>query len=444
MSKHEPFRFKSADELRKKAEELGIDLPWGESIDPLLTPYRVGGIDIPNRMAVQPMEGFDANPDGSPGKLTFRRYIRYAEGGSGLIWFEATSIVKKGCSNPRQLVISKATVSEFKRLVEQVRSSAFKAFGDGHRVYLVLQITHSGRYSKYDDTTKPVVAHENPFLDGNREGLKILSDGELEAIKDYFTRAGMLAEEAGFDAVDVKACHGYLVHDLLCSFTRTNSRYGGMPFKKRIRFLNEVLHAIKTNTDRIATASRINFYDGIPYPYGFGVRKDGSVQMNLEEPVRLVKQLVKSGTFLINGTMGVPYYNTHVNRPFDRSSPGNKITSEHPLAGVARLIEGVGNVKKAVPESTLVGSGYSWLRHYIPNVAAAVISEGKATFIGVGRGSFAYPDAPRDLMNHGKMNRGKTCICCSRCTELMRHMQTTGCVIRDKEIYDPLYKAISK
>ena len=96
MSKHQPFRYKTADELLKKAEELGINLPWQETLDPLFNPVCLGEKKIPNRLVVHPMEGFDATPDGAPGELTFRRYKRYAEGGSGMIWFEATAVVREG------------------------------------------------------------------------------------------------------------------------------------------------------------------------------------------------------------------------------------------------------------------------------------------------------------------------------------------------------------
>jgi 2,4-dienoyl-CoA reductase (NADPH2) len=103
MTNHEPFAFKSSGELLNKAGELGVQLPFQESIEPLLKTFPIGSKQIPNRMAVQPMEGFDSEADGSPGELTFRRYRRYAQGGSGLIWFEATSVVSEGRSSPHQL-----------------------------------------------------------------------------------------------------------------------------------------------------------------------------------------------------------------------------------------------------------------------------------------------------------------------------------------------------
>ncbi len=442
MSKHETFRFKTADELLKKAEELGINLPWQEDLDPLFQPVYLGEIEIQNRLVVHPMEGFDANPDGSPGELTFRRYNRYAEGGSGMIWFEATAVVKEGRSNPRQLLLNKQTLSGFQRLIEDIRSSASKAFGASHNLYLVLQLTHSGRFSKPEGLPEPSVFCFNPYLDRDSNEIRLLTDEQLEQIQDIFIEAGTLAEKAGFDSVDIKASHGYLLHDFLASFTRENSRFGGPSFENRTRFIREAIREIQTKTSSLKISSRINLYDGIPYPYGFGVSKDESVAMDPDEPVKLVRQLKQSGCDLINGTMGIPFLNAHLNRPYNKPLPGMSLPDEHPMEGVARLIDGVDVVQQAVPEAKLVGTGYSWLRHLFPEVAAAVLQQKKATFIGLGRNSFAYPDAPRDLMQYGKIRKKQTCSSCSKCTEMMRNMLVTGCPVRDKEVYKPIYKKI--
>ncbi len=442
MSKHELFRFKTADELLNKATELGINLPWQEELDLLFKPVSLGDKEIPNRLVVHPMEGFDANPDGAPGELAFRRYKRYAEGGSGMIWFEATAVVKEGKSNPRQLLISKHTLPGFQSLVEDIRSSAIKAFGPSHNLYLVLQLTHSGRFSKPEGLPAPKAFCFNPYLDRAGNEISLLKDEQLEQLQEIFIEAGILAEKAGFDSVDIKASHGYLLHEFLSSFTREDSRFGGPSFENRTRFIREVIRAIKTETSSLDISSRINLYDGIPYPHGFGVRKDGSVAMDLDEPVELVRQLKESGCYLINGTMGIPFLNAHLNRPYNRPVHGMDVPDEHPLEGVVRLIEGVGIVQQAVPDTKLVGTGYSWLRHLFPEVAAAVLEQKKAVFIGLGRSSFAYPDAPKDLLQDGRISKKKTCTACSKCTEMMRNMLVTGCPVRDKEVYKPIYKKI--
>ena len=72
-------------------EALGTALPYSEDISVLGTPITVGNKTLPNRLACQAMEGCDGNADGTPAELTIRRYKRFAEGGSAVIWFEATA-----------------------------------------------------------------------------------------------------------------------------------------------------------------------------------------------------------------------------------------------------------------------------------------------------------------------------------------------------------------
>jgi hypothetical protein len=133
--------------------------------------------------------------------------------------------------------------------------------------------------------------------------------------------------------------------------------------------------------------------------------------------------------------MGSPYYNPYVTRPFNAPLPGQPLPDEHPLAGVMRMINATSSFRKVFPEIHFTGSAYSWLRHFAPNVGAAVIRNGDASLIGFGRNSFAYPSMPADLMKKGKADPSKTCISCSGCTRLIRNMRPGGCVIRDREIY---------
>ncbi len=433
-SRHESFAFKSKAELLQKAQELGIDLPFHDTISPLFNPISFGEIEIANRLAVQPMEGFDANQDGSPGELTFRRYRRYAEGGSGLIWFEATSVVSEGRSNPRQLMINMPNLDSFQQLVEKTRQCGCQAFGNDHRIFLVLQLTHSGRYSRPEGKPRPQVAVFNPYLDREEESLYIFSDEDLNTLMDIYVEAARLAYKAGFDAVDIKACHGYLLNELIAAHTRENSSYGES-FENRIRFIREVIRKIHEEVPRMCLAARLSAFDGIPYPYGFGVANDGSLRVDLAEPQSIIRQLIKQGCSLFNITIGNPFLNPYFGRPFDRPLPGAALPDEHPLEGVARLIKITAEIQREFPKIPFVGTGYSWLRHFFPYVGAAVISRGGASLVGLGRSSFAYPDAPKELINTGAMDPKKVCITCSRCTELMRGGHVSGCVIRDKEIY---------
>jgi 2,4-dienoyl-CoA reductase-like NADH-dependent reductase (Old Yellow Enzyme family) len=352
-----------------------------------------------------------------------------------LIWFEATSVAPDGRANPRQLLLSPASVGSFARLASATRSAAVRRFGPRHDPILVLQLTHSGRFSNPGGSPAPRrIACANPHLDVPGQSTSTWRDEELDALADVFVEAVALAAEAGFDAVDVKACHGYLLHELLGAYTRQASRYGGS-FDNRARLLTGVIERARDRAPGVTLAARLNATDGIPYPYGFGMAPDGSLTTDLAEPLALVRRLQMAGCGLLNVTAGIPARVAHLGRPCDRMAGGGTPPPEHPLVGVTRLIDLAAAVQRETPQVPVVGTGYSWLRQFWPNVASAVIRDGMATIAGLGRGAFAYPDAPADLMEHGALDPKKCCVACSYCTELMRAQAPTGCVVRDYGVY---------
>jgi 2,4-dienoyl-CoA reductase-like NADH-dependent reductase (Old Yellow Enzyme family) len=431
------FAFKTADALRRRADALGITLPYDEDVRILLEETAVGGRRVPNRIAAQPMEGCDASPDGAPTELTMRRYERFGAGGAGLIWVEATGVAPDARANPRQLCITPATWPGFRSLVEVARTAARQRFGPKHDPYLVLQLTHSGRFSRTAPAGERRVACPSPHLD--REPLPAWTDEQLDRVAGAFVVAARLAARAGFDAVDIKACHGYLLHELLGAHTRANSRYGGS-FENRTRLLLDIVSAVGSEVPEAAVAVRLNATDGVPFPYGFGVPPDGSAGIDLDEPKRLVRLLRGAGCALLNVTAGIPTFGPHLNRPFDRPVAGTAPSPEHPLAGVSRLLALAAALQAEVPSVPVVATGFSWLRQFWPPVAAGLLKSGGAHFAGVGRGMFAYPDAPAALMARGTLDPVKCCIACSRCTELMRLGRTAGCAVRDHPLYAALHR----
>lgn len=443
MSRHKPFDLRSPQELLEKASRLGIELPFQKDLSPFFEKISLGSKKLTNRFAVQPMEGYDAAHDGTPTDLTFRRYRRFAGGGSVLIWFEATSVVPEGRSNPRQLWIHRNNADDFARLVDEARKEAARSSDTEHEIYCVLQLTHSGRYSRPGGNPQPQAALYNPALDKGRENLHILSDRELDLLQEKFLDAAKLAYGAGFDAVDIKACHGYVVNELLAAYNRQDSEYGGS-FDNRARFLEDVIKKIRQDVPQIDIAVRMNAYDGIPFPYGFGSAEDKSNDIDLAEPKRIVRRLLEAGCSLLNITAGIPFLSPYLGRPFDRPLPGKPIPPEHPLEGVSRLIGLAAEIQQEFSELPLVGTGYSWLRQYFPYVGAAVLYDKKSAFIGMGRSAFAYPEAPLDLMTEAKLNPKKVCTTCSRCTEMMRMGGIVGCVVKDKGIYAKQYKILRR
>ena len=121
---HERFHLRNLDALREELDRLQLELPIDEDTSILGEPVLFGQWQVPNRFVALPMEGFDSTPDGSPGELSLRRYGRYAAGGSGLIWFEATAVLHQARSNPRQLCLHKDNVGAYARLVDHTRKTA--------------------------------------------------------------------------------------------------------------------------------------------------------------------------------------------------------------------------------------------------------------------------------------------------------------------------------
>lgn len=435
---HARFAFSSLGDLRAELDRLGLELPLSEDVTPLAAPLPLGRKTLPNRLCVLPMEGCDATYDGAPGDLTRRRYRRFAEGGAGLVWFEADAVVAEGRANPRQLYLTSRTLDGFAALVADFDCAARTAFpgAPAHQAYKVLQLTHSGRYSRPDyEHGEAVAAAVNPLLDPYLPPQhRVVTDAELADLVPAYVNAAVLAKRAGFDAVDVKACNGYLLAELLGARTRPGS-YGGS-FENRVRLPLDIVDAIAQKTGGLDIAVRMNAYDALPLPYGFGVSQDPAVP-DLEEPIRLLEALRDRGVRLVSISVGNPYYNPHVGRPYDA---GYYTPRTSQLADTARILAVTRDLRRAVPGVALVSAGLTWLREYGANVAAGLVRDGWCDVAGFGRQSLAYPGFARDLLLGGALDRKKCCLTCSNCTHLMRAHLQAGCPVRDPEIYAPLLK----
>src|SRR6056297_3382774 len=140
------FSYGSIDELRDDIEALDLDVPLQDDVMPLAESHSIDGQTIPNSMCANPIEGRDATETGAPGDLSLRRYGRLAEGGSGIIWLEATAVTDDGRTFPSQLRLTEATTDEFETLIETIHERGEGPGGNDQRPYTVLQLTHSGRH----------------------------------------------------------------------------------------------------------------------------------------------------------------------------------------------------------------------------------------------------------------------------------------------------------
>lgn len=435
------FNYATLADLQSELEKEGLALPISENIKLLSSPIQVCGHTINNRIAIQPMEGCDGTEDGSPDTLTLRRYDRFSKSGAGLIWFEAVAVQKAARANKRQLWLNSDNLDIYKKLVYEMKETSLRETG-GEPI-IIMQATHSGRYSKPNGVPEPIIAYNNPLFEKDNPipHERIITDDELKALEIDFVNSASLAEKAGFDGVDIKCCHRYLNSELLSAYNR-EGEYGGS-FENRTRLLRNSIAGVKSavSKDFIVT-TRLNVYDGFPYPYGFGVNKADGVTPDLSEPLKLIDILHnKHEISLIDITIGNPYVNPHVNRPAD-STPYE--CNEHPLLGVSRMMDCIGKVQVAFPNLCVIGSGLSYLRQFSPHLAAGGIEQGLFKLAGFGRQAFAYPQFPQDIFKNGGLTPKNCCIACGKCSQLMRAGTVAGCVIRDSSVYLDYYKQYVK
>ena len=429
------YNFSSLGELKKIISENGYNIPLQSDTSALSRTVGVTAGDtvytLKNAISVHPMEGFDGEEDGSPSELSHRRYMRFAASGAGLVWSEAIAVVPEGRTSDHQLMITPDNVDAFAALVAD-----FKKITDAP---IIAQLTHSGRFSKNKLTSHPIIMQQNPEIEKVRPqdaGTPPVSDDYLDQLHARYAEAAVLAVRAGFDGVDIKICHQYLLSEALSAFLR-DGKYGGS-YENRTRLINDVFKAVRMflPKDKLL-CSRFGVSDMLPYPYGYGTDKNDAKKFDLSEAIKLLSELRQNyGLAMIDMTMGSPYIAPHINRPYNK---GAYVAPEPPLCGVSRLMSASKEIKTALPDLTVVGTGFSYLRECSPNAAAGAVDGGYCDVAGFGRMAFAYDTFAKDMLA-GKFNAGKSCITCSKCTELMRHGSVTGCPIRDQEIYLPIYR----
>ncbi len=417
------------------AEKHGNEayIPYSEDCTALSQPIKIGCHTSANRIEYQPMEGQDSDLNGAPTDQTFERYTRLARGGAGLLWFEAVSVCQNGKSNPYQLCITKENLPEFKRLVKAMKDACREA--NGFEPIIIIQLNHSGRYSKPNGTPEPITAYFNTDIEDAPK--TVATDEFLSSLVPMFVSSALLAAEAGFDGVDIKACHSYLMSELLSAFDREGI-YGGA-FENRARLFNEVTKAVfDALPENMIRAARVNVYDGFNGKYSYGESKEGKI-FDLTEANALVDIFEKNGGQLLNVTMGSPYRNPDVSRPY---RPGLDKPKSDALYGLYRLWKGADEIKKAHPGLVIVNTGISFLGEYAPQAAMGAASEGMTDFVGFGRMSFAYPDVAKDILN-GNFDKKQICVACGGCSTLKKNVLRSGCIIRNK-YYKEIFREFQK
>lgn len=422
---------KDINAFRARLAELKLDLPCDDAVlsaaqgSSLAQPIDVDGFTIANRWCIHPMEGWDGTPTGEPTEHTIRRWQHFGQSGAKLIFGgEAFAVQSDGRANPNQLA---CVDNDWTRAENGVRRLFDSLQADN--LYVGLQLTHSGRFCKPNDKKKfeSKIAYHHPVFDAKfgidpNDDSVIITDDYLKRLIDNYIRAAKMAQRIGFQFVDVKHCHGYLGHELLSGFTRKGD-FGGS-FENRTRFGREIIQGIQAQCPGMKVGVRLSAFDWVPGHKGFGW--DGQ-KIDLSEPIQFIHMLNKLGVKLINVSCGSPYYNPHIQRPAIFPPSDGYAPPEDPLVGVARQIENTRAIKKACPEAVIIGTGYTYLQEYLPHVAQAVVRNGWADFVGLGRLVLSYWDMPADTLAGRGVQTKRICRTFSDCTTAPRSGLISGC-----------------
>lgn len=453
-------QLKTAADLGNYLTKNDISLPFDETLLPAAeSPFNrpiplKSGQTIGNSLCILPMEGWDGTLDGRPTDFTRNRWKKFAISGAKLLFgCEAVAVCHSGKANPNQLVMNTETFPDFVELRQLVLDAHTESFGKTDDLVIGLQLTHSGRFCKprSHKAFESKILYSHPFLNskfGMATDYPLLTDEDIDYIIEQYVDAAVLAQKAGFDFVDIKHCHGYLGHEFLSAVSR-EGRYGGS-FENRTRYLRTIVAGIREAAPGLGIGIRLSAFDllpfkkgpagaGIPesadsYPFAFGGKLNG-LELDLTETKALLSLVESLGIQLVCITGGSPYYNPHLMRPALFPPSDGYLPPEDPLLGVKRQIDVTHELKQAFPELVIIGSGYSYLQEWLPNVAQYVLRNGMVDSVGFGRMVLSYPTMPADMLEGRSLVRNHICRTFSDCTTAPRNGLISGCYP-----LDPLYK----
>ncbi len=481
----EPFKLtripslKTVAEFRAHCVGLGIDLPCEDSIasgnSPLAEPVpglTVNGKRVGNRIALHPMEGWDGTTTGGVTEEMRRRWQRFGESGAKMICgAEAMAVRPDGRANPNQLIIIEQNKAGLAELVGLLKQAHAERYGTTDDLVIGFQLTHSGRFCKPNGKTtyEPRVAFRHPVLDPKfkvTSDAQVFTDAEIEQLIQDYIRAAKLARDVGADFVDLKHCHGYLLHEFLGAHTRPG-KFGGS-FENRTRILRDIVAGIRASGNPIDFAVRLSCFDKVPhrpdpalsvpgklgpgipedfskclpYRYGFGVNQADPTQIDLTETFQFAELCAQLGIKILNTTAGSPYYTPHLQRPAAYPPSDGYQPAYDPLIDVERQVQVVRKIKAHLAQlktqnpqlktPVLVGSGLSYLQEFLPHVSQSLLRHGWADVIGMGRAVLSYPAMLADAAAKGEIEKRFICRTFSDCTTAPRNGLISGCYPLDK------------
>jgi NADPH2 dehydrogenase len=459
---------KSLAEFQAACAALGVELPVeapGAGPSPLAQPAAVmiNGKRPGNRIVIHPMEGWDGTATGGVSDEMKHRWRRFGESGAKMICgAEAMAVCPDGRANPNQLIITEENQAGIAELLGILKGAHAERHGTTDDLVIGFQLTHSGRYCRPHDKARweSRVAFRHPILDRKfnvTSDEQVLTDAEVKELIGDYVRAARVAWEAGADFVDLKHSHGYLLHEFLGAHLRPG-KYGGS-FENRTRILREIIAGIRADGNPIDFGVRLSLFDKVPhrpdparaqpgklgpgipedfsaclpYRYGFGVNQNDPTEIDLSETHAFVTLCGELGIKVLNTSAGSPYYTPHLQRPAAFPPSDGYQPAYDPLIDVARQIQAVRQVKARAPQGLyVIGSGYTYLQEFLAPVATAVVRQGWADAVGLGRAVLSYPAMLTDAIAGKPVEKKFICRTFSDCTTAPRNGLISGCYPLDK------------
>ena len=319
--------------------------------DPLFSPFRLGPLDLANRIVCLPMYLAYPDPDNEVNSLVLDYYSEMADSGPGMVVVENATVEPRGLTNPRTLLVSEDRfIPGLARLAKAIKARGVPA---------VLQIHHAGRYAKRADRIAPSVVETWGATP------KAMDQADIDRVVSAFAAGARRAKEAGFDAVELHGGMGYLLTQFLSA--RTNLRhdgYGG-ELAGRMRFPLEVFAAVRAAVG-----------DGFPVGYRFLADECVPDGITLDETRPFALELARAGVTYLSVMAGC----------YD--SPPQYVVDDRREAFMAPFAAAI---KQELPAMPVIAAG----RIQRPETARAILSDGAADMVGLGRIIFADPLWPK-------------------------------------------------
>lgn len=344
------------------------------SFEKLLSPVKIGNMEVKNRCVVPPMETNYADPGGYVSQRTIDYYTARAKGGYGLIVIEIISINPMGMGDPFGLGFwSDDHIDGYRKLTDSIHANGAK---------VLAQIYHAGRQTDSSLTggVQPIAPSPIP-CPLMKEMPRELETEEVYDLIEEFVTVAKRAKQAGFDGVEVHGAHGYLIAQFMSAYS--NKRYDefGGDLISRMKFPVEIVRRIREAT-------------GPDFVIQFRISADEKVLggRTIHETRAAARIMEEAGIDSI-----------HVSVCSYESVDWMFVTGEIPAGFNSTAAE---EVKKSVKIPVLsVG------RYNDPSIAEDVLQSEKADLISFGRESLAEPELPRKLAE-GRVDEIIPCIGC--------------------------------